>query len=94
MDRDEVTMPNFDAAMWTKIKAHRDTKLNPGTQQEEIASLEQSHNVRLPDSHRKFLLNANRGFLGKFRQFGIARGDSLDPDQQITEMRSEMEETS
>jgi hypothetical protein len=94
LDRDEVTMPNFDAAVWARIKAHRNTKLNPGTQPEEIASLEQSHNVRLPDSYREFLLKANGGFLGKFRLFGIARGDSLDLDQQITEMQSEMEETS
>jgi hypothetical protein len=87
-------MPNFEAAVWDRIMAHRNTQLDPGTQPEEIASLEQSHNVRLPDSHREFLLRANGGFLGKFRLFGITRGDSLDIDEQITEMRSVLEETS
>ncbi|MEQ8637837.1 SMI1/KNR4 family protein [Gimesia maris] len=85
-------MTAFDDDLWAKVLANEDTKLNSPASLEDITSFEETHQFALPPSHREFLLRGNGGTVGYVRLFGVALPNALDLDQQVSEMRQDLEE--
>ena len=86
-------MALIDENTWSTILAHEDTELLPPADAASIEAFETEQGFRLPDVHREFLLRGNGGVIGYARLFGIGGDDALDLGQQLSAMRSYIQES-
>jgi hypothetical protein len=77
----------LDEVTWAAIAAHEDTALAPPASPHALAAFEAQLGLKLPASHREFLMRANGGVVGYARVFGVGRADGLDLARQAEQMR-------